>query len=71
MTERPILFSAPMVRAILEGWKTVTRRTRWLNEINEAPDAWEWLGQQFSDDGCELTGLHWFRNQGGDSGGVA
>lgn len=38
--ERPILFSAPMVRAILEGRKTMTRRTRGLDKINDDPEAW-------------------------------
>ncbi len=41
MKERPILFSPPMVRSILAGTKTMTRRTRGLDEINKEPDRYE------------------------------
>jgi hypothetical protein len=46
MKEHPILFSAPMVRAILEGRKTMTRRVIKLEDLTRHPDYDKWYGDR-------------------------
>lgn len=46
VSKMPLLFSTPMVEAILNDWKSVTRRLKGLENINNNPDDWRFIGLQ-------------------------
>lgn len=59
MKETGIIMSGSHPVDILEGRKTMTRRTRGLKEINECPDLWKWFG-------FDNSGRYSFRFKPGD-----
>jgi len=51
MRELPMLFSTPMVQSIQDLRKTMTRRLNNLEEINQEPDKWRFIGLQINSKG--------------------